>query len=113
MNSPIIKPPQFPTNELSNRRDRLLQMIGTDSIAIVPSALLKIRNRDAEFPFRQESDFLYLTNFNEPDAVAVFVPEREEGEYILFCREKNEKIERWTGRKSNPTYNSSQATVPC
>jgi Xaa-Pro aminopeptidase len=72
-------------------------MIGTDSIAIVPSALLKIRNRDAEFPFRQESDFLYLTNFNEPDAVAVFVPEREEGEYILFCREKNKTTERWTG----------------
>ena len=98
MNAPIIKPPQFPSNEFSNRRDQLLQMIGADSIAIVPSALLKIRNRDAEFPFRQESDFLYLTNFNEPDAVAVFVPEREEGEYILFCREKNEKTERWTGR---------------
>ena len=98
MNAPIIKPPQFPANEFSNRRDQLLQMIGADSIAIVPSALLKIRNRDAEFPFRQESDFLYLTNFNEPDAVAVFVPERQEGEYILFCREKNEKTERWTGR---------------
>ncbi|MCK5895778.1 MAG: aminopeptidase P N-terminal domain-containing protein [Cocleimonas sp.] len=98
MHSSIIKSPQFPANEFSNRRDQLLQMIGTNAIAIVPSALLKIRNRDAEFPFRQESDFLYLTNFNEPDAVAVFVPERKEGEYILFCREKNAKTERWTGR---------------
>ncbi len=98
MSNTIIKPPQFPANEFSKRRDQLLTMIGNDAIAIVPSALLKIRNRDAEFPFRQESDFLYLTNFNEPDAVAVFIPERKEGEYILFCRERNAKTERWTGR---------------
>ena len=98
MNKPTIKAPQFPTNEFSKRRDQLLTMIGENAIAIVPSALLKIRNRDAEFPFRQESDFLYLTNFNEPDAVAVFIPERKEGEYILFCREKDAKMERWTGR---------------
>jgi Xaa-Pro aminopeptidase len=98
MNVPISQPPQFSASEFSNRRDKLLQMIGTNAIAIVPSALLKIRNRDAEFPFRQDSDFLYLTNFNEPNAIAVFVPEREEGEYLLFCREKNAKTERWTGR---------------
>ncbi len=98
MSLPIIKPPQFTSNEFSNRRDQLLAMIGENAIAIVPSALLKIRNRDAEFPFRQESDFLYLTNFNEPDALAVFIPERKEGEYILFCREKDPKMERWTGR---------------
>jgi Xaa-Pro aminopeptidase len=98
MTATIIKSPQFPADEFSNRRDKLLQMLGAGSIAIVPSALLKIRNRDAEYPFRQESDFLYLTNFNEPDAVAVFIPERAEGEYILFCREKNPKTELWTGR---------------
>jgi Xaa-Pro aminopeptidase len=98
MNVPISSPPQFSANEFSKRRDKLLQMIGVNAIAIVPSASLKIRNRDAEFPFRQESDFLYLTNFNEPNAIAVFVPERKEGEYLLFCREKNAKTERWTGR---------------
>ncbi|HIO91611.1 MAG TPA: Xaa-Pro aminopeptidase [Leucothrix mucor] len=98
MNAPLKKPPQFTASEFSNRRDHLLSMVGSGAIAIVPSAALKIRNRDAEFPFRQESDFLYLTNFNEPEAVAVFVPEREEGEFLLFCREKDEKTERWTGR---------------
>ena len=100
MNNALIikKPPQFPADEFSKRRDQLLTLIGDNAIAIIPSALLKIRNRDAEFPFRQESDFLYLTNFNEPDALAVFIPERKEGEYILFCREKDPKTERWTGR---------------
>lgn len=98
MNAPVKKLPQFPAKEFANRREHLLRMIGNDAIAIVPSASLKIRNRDAEFPFRQDSDFLYLTNFNEPDAVAVFVPERPEGEFIMFCREKDPKTERWTGR---------------
>ena len=98
MNAPLKKPPQFSTDEFTQRRDRLLGMIGNNSIAIVPSAALKIRNRDAEFPFRQDSDFLYLTNFNEPEAVAVFIPERKEGEFLLFCREKNKKTEQWTGR---------------
>ncbi len=98
MNAPLKKPPQFSAKEFANRRDHLLSMLGSGAIAIIPSAPLKIRNRDAEFPFRQESDFLYLTNFNEPDAVAVFVPERKEGQFLLFCREKDEKTERWTGR---------------
>lgn len=72
--------------------------IGDNSIAIIPSADIRFRNRDAEFAFRQDSDFLYLTGFNEPNAVAVLVPGREESEYILFCREKDPKTELWTGR---------------
>ena len=86
--------------EFSQRRSDLMDQIGEDAIAIIPSAELKIRNRDAEFAFRQDSDFLYLTGFNEPEAVAVLVPGREESEYILFCREKDPKTEQWTGRMS-------------
>ncbi len=84
--------------EFSQRRTRLMDLIGDDAIAIVPSASLKQRNSDAEFAFRQDSDFLYLTGFNEPDSVAVLIPGREESEYILFCREKDPKKEQWTGR---------------
>ena len=90
--------PTLPPEEFANRRQQLMQMVGPDGIVIIPSANLLIRNRDAEHPFRQDSDFQYLTNFNEPEAVAVFIPEREEGEFILFCREKDPKTERWTGR---------------
>ena len=92
--------PTLPSKEFAERREQLMDMVGSDGIVIVPSASLVIRNRDAEFLFRQNSDFQYLTNFNEPDAVAVLVPEREEGEFILFCREKDPLTERWTGRMS-------------
>ena len=86
------------TREFAQRRKALMNQIGDCAIAIIPSADLKIRNRDAEFAFRQDSDFLYLTGFNEPKAVAVLVPGREESEYIIFCREKDPKTELWTGR---------------
>jgi Xaa-Pro aminopeptidase len=75
-------------------------MMGKNTIAILPSASLLTRNRDAEFPFRQDSDFLYLTGFNEPNAVMVLMPGRKHGEYILFCREKDEKQETWHGRRA-------------
>lgn len=95
-----MQKPTIPMEEYAARRRRLLDKLGRDAIAIVPSGSLKVRNRDAEYPFRQDSDFHYLTGFNEPEAVAVFAPGREQGEYVLFCREKNEKEERWTGLRA-------------
>lgn len=92
--------PVIPKEEFAARRSRLLARLGRDAIAVVPSGGLKVRNRDAEYPFRQDSDFHYLTGFNEPEAVAVFVPGREAGEYVLFCREKDEMAERWSGTRA-------------
>lgn len=84
-------------SEFSKRRKHLMQRIGTGNIAIIGSASPQTRNRDVDYPFRQDSDFYYLTGFNEPDALAVFIPGREQGEYILFCREFDEKKALWEG----------------
>jgi Xaa-Pro aminopeptidase len=92
--------PVISQKEFATRREQLMHMIGEKAVAIVPSSTLLIRNRDAEYPFRQNSDFLYLTGFNEPDAIAFFIPEREQGEYILFCRERNPEEEQWVGRRA-------------
>jgi Xaa-Pro aminopeptidase len=86
-------------SEFKRRRTELMKMMGKNTIAILPSASLLTRNRDADFPFRQDSDFLYLTGFNEPDAVMVIIPGRKHGEFILFCREKDEEQETWHGRR--------------
>ena len=80
-------------SEFKRRRAQLMKMIGKGSIAIVPSASSQIRNRDVEYPFRQDSDFLYLTGFSEPEAVLVLVPGRKHGEFILFCRENDPEQE--------------------
>ena len=86
--------------EFGRRRKQLMRMMGKDSIAIIPTATELLRNRDVEFPFRADSDFYYLTGFHEPDAVAVLIPGRPHGEYLLFCRERDPKMETWTGKRA-------------
>ena len=86
--------------EFANRRRRLMQMMGAGAIAILPAAPVRLRNRDAEYPYRADSDFYYLTGFPEPEAVAVFIPGRKRGEYILFCRERDLQQETWHGRRA-------------
>ena len=87
-------------NEFSTRRKRLMQQMGGGSIAIIPTAPTRTRNRDIEHTYRPDSDFYYLTGFAEPEAVAVIVPGRPHGEYILFCRERDPEMETWHGRRA-------------
>ena len=88
--------------EFAKRRRQLMRMMGKGSIAILPSANIRLRNRDVEYPFRQDSDFMYLTGFSEPDAIAVLAPGRPEGEFVLFCREKDNVREIWDGYRAGP-----------
>jgi Xaa-Pro aminopeptidase len=86
--------------EFARRRKQLMETMGSRAIAIIPTAQVRIRNRDVEFPFRADSDFYYLTGFSEPEAVAVLVPNRPQGEYILFCRERDPEREAWDGLRA-------------
>ena len=86
--------------EFQNRRSQLMRMVGSGGIVILPSAPVRTRSRDVEYRFRQDSDFYYLTGFAEPEAVAVLVPGRESGEYLMFCREKDPTREQWDGRRA-------------
>jgi Xaa-Pro aminopeptidase len=96
------KMPEISQKEFARRRERLMRILGDDAIAIIPAATERIRNRDVEYPFRQDSDFLYLTGFPEPEAIAVFVPGRAAGAYVLFCRDRDPEKETWNGRRAGP-----------
>ena len=85
--------------EFAKRRQRLMDMMGEGSIAIVPTAPVRPRNRDVEFPYRPDSNFYYLTGFAEPEAVAVLAPGREQGEFVMFCRERDPAAEQWHGAR--------------
>ena len=85
--------------ERARRRKNLMRAIGKDSIAIIPSAPEKKRSRDTEYRYRQDSDFFYLTGFEEPESVAVLISGRRAAEYIVFCRERDELMETWNGRR--------------
>jgi len=92
----------IPIREFAQRRRRLMDSMAADSIAILPGAVERVRNRDVLYPFRQDSDFHYLTGFAEPDAVLVLIPGREHGESVLFCRERDPDRERWDGSICGP-----------
>ena len=88
--------------EFARRRRYLAEQMGEGTIAIIPSASVKSRNRDVDYHFRQDSDFYYLSGFNEPEAVLVIIPGREHGEAILFCRERDPSKEMWDGFIAGP-----------
>ncbi len=90
------------SKEFARRRRQLMRMVGQGGIAILPAAPVRMRSRDVEYRFRQDSDFYYLTGFAEPNAVAVLVPGRDNGEYLLFCRERDPEKELWDGRRAGP-----------
>jgi len=87
------------SKEFADRRTRLMEMMQPNSIVIIPSAHEQTRSRDTEYPFRQDSDFQYLSGFNEPDSVLALIPGREHGEFVMFNREKDLVKETWHGRR--------------
>lgn len=88
--------------EFARRRRQLMKAMGRDSIAIVPAAPVHLRNNDVEHAYRQDSNFHYLTGFREPESVALLVPGRPQGEYLLFVRDRDPARETWDGRRAGP-----------
>jgi Xaa-Pro aminopeptidase len=90
------------TTEFSARRQALMAQMDDNSIAIISSAESFLRNGDAEYPYRQSSDFFYLTGFNEPEAMAVLIPGStpDGGEFVLFCRDRDPAKEIWAGKRA-------------
>lgn len=82
--------------EYAQRREQLMAKIGKGT-AIFRSAPMAVMHNDVEYNFRQDSDFFYLTGFNEAEAVAVLAPHHEEHKYILFVQPKDLEKETWTG----------------
>jgi Xaa-Pro aminopeptidase len=86
--------------EFARRRKQLMQMAGEDAILILPAAPERVRSLDTHYPYRQDSDFWYLTGFPEPDAVLVLIPGRRHGEVLLFCRPRDPERESWDGARA-------------
>ncbi|AGY92775.1 hypothetical protein SPICUR_09270 [Spiribacter curvatus] len=97
------EPIAMDATETARHRDALMQRMGDDALAVIAGASMRPRNRDVDYPFRQDSDFRYLTGFIEPDAIAVLIPGRTAGSFILFSRERDPQRETWEGRTIGQT----------
>ena len=93
-------------DQIKTFRERRLRLLSQmqKGVAIIATSPLRLRNRDAFYPYRFDSYFYYLTGFYEPEAVLVVICENSQGnaEQILFCREKNEEREIWDGFRYGP-----------
>jgi Xaa-Pro aminopeptidase len=85
------------SDRFAERRTRLAEIVGQEGIAIIPAAVEITRSYDTTFDFHQSPDFLYLTGFHEPEAVAVLTPGHSDGDYTLFVRPRDPEMEAWNG----------------
>ena len=86
--------------DFSARRKRLCKELLEESVVIVGSASSYYRNSDANFPFRQDSNFHYISGFDEPNSIIVLRPFAKDKKFIMFCRDRDPLREQWDGFRS-------------
>jgi Xaa-Pro aminopeptidase len=94
-------PVGLPASVYAERRAEFMRRLGTGA-AIFRSAPSAVRSNDSDYKFRQDSDFHYLTGFDEPDSVCLLLPEHPEHKFVLFVRPRNPEREVWDGRRAGP-----------
>lgn len=77
--------------------EEFMRRMSSNSVAIIPGAREATRSNDTHYRFRQDSDFFYLTGFEEPDSIAVV---NSDHHYILFVRPRDPEREIWDGRRA-------------
>jgi len=92
-------------------RTALFEKMSDNSLLVVPSADVLLRNRDADFPFRQSSDFFYLTGFTEDHACLLLQKKQGECKTLLFCQPKIKEMEIWTGYRLGPDAAVNELSV--
>ncbi|MGB2115410.1 MAG: Xaa-Pro aminopeptidase [Porticoccaceae bacterium] len=88
--------------EYAARRKDLMSMMAENSIAVIAAAPEKVRSKDTYYPYKQSTNLSYLCGFAEPSTVMVLLPNRAQGEFILFCRDKDPLRETWDGHRAGP-----------
>ena len=88
--------------EYAARRKDLMSMMTDNSIAVIAAAPEKVRSKDTLYPYKQSTNFSYLSGFSEPCAVMLLIPKRVQGECVLFCRDKDPLRETWDGLRLGP-----------
>ena len=76
-----------------------MRRMNPKSVAIIPAAREAVRSHDTNYRYRQNSDFFYLTGFEEPDAIAVIAPSQKR-KFTLFVRPRDPERAIWDGYRA-------------
>lgn len=85
----------------ARRREHFVKAIEAadpESVAVLPSAPVFIRNNDVDHEYRQDSDLFYLTGFDEPESVLVLGA--KERKATMFVRPRDPEREVWDGPRA-------------
>ncbi|MCC6573558.1 MAG: aminopeptidase P N-terminal domain-containing protein [Planctomycetes bacterium] len=82
------------------RAEFMKRMVG--GVAVIPAQSMRLRNGDVYFEYRQDSDFFYLTGFEEPGSLAILTPGHAEHKFVLFVPPRDKTMEIWNGRRAGP-----------
>jgi Xaa-Pro aminopeptidase len=98
-------------DDLRARRERAMEKLGPDTLAIFWSAPLRVYSHDVEYEYRQDSSLLYLTGIDQEDTTLVLMPGNESRREILFIREADPRREHWNGHTLTPAEATAQSGI--
>lgn len=86
-------------SEYKKRRDTLAKKMPKNSIAVIFSAEPATRSHDTHHPYRQDSNFYYLSGFKEDNAAILFIKTKDKLRTMLFVQKKDKTLELWNGER--------------
>lgn len=84
-------------DDLHGRRERLMQLLSPDTMLILWSAPERVYSGDVNYPYRQDSNFFYLTGIEQPESIVVILPGNKSRKEFLFIRPRDAVREHWEG----------------
>ena len=98
--SVVAQPLQLDMNTFASRRAAFVEKLQPNAVAIFPSKPVYLRNLDVEYEYRQESNFYYLSGFEEPESILLLNPAHPKHKYVMFVRKRDLRRETYDGPRA-------------
>ena len=84
--------------DLKQRRVRVMEALGADTVVILLSAPRRVYSRDVDYRYRQDHNLYYLTGVDQPGTTLVLMPGNDDNRELLFVASGSHAREHWDGK---------------